>query len=65
LDTLPGWLTEEIQAWLDWGKIQEKAPEKQLEAVFVAAGGFGSESRRGIGHIHKQLEAEVTTERSH
>jgi hypothetical protein len=60
----PGWLTEEIQAWLDWDQAQEEALEQQLEVEFVAAGGFGSESRRGIGHIHRQLEAEATTERS-
>jgi hypothetical protein len=60
----PGWLTEEIQAWLDWDKAQEEALEQQLEADFVAAGGFGSESRRGIGHIHRQLGAEIATERS-
>jgi hypothetical protein len=60
----PGWLTEEIQAWLDWDKAQEEALEQQLEVEFVAAGGFGSESRRGIGHIHRQLETEVATERS-
>ena len=60
----PGWLTEEIQAWLDWDQIQEEALEQQLEVEFVAAGGFGSERRRGIGHINRQIEAEVATERS-
>jgi hypothetical protein len=58
------WLTEEIQAWLDWDQEQDKVVEEQVEAEVVAAGGFGGDSRRGIGHIHRQLEAEVATERS-
>jgi hypothetical protein len=60
----PGWLTEEIQAWLDWDQEQDKVVEEQVEAEVVAAGGFGGDSRRGVGHIHRQLEAEVATERS-
>ena len=60
----PGWLTEEIQAWLDWDPTQEEALEQQLEVEYIAAGGFGSEGRRGIGHIHRRIEAEVATERS-
>jgi hypothetical protein len=52
------WLTEEIQAWLDWDQKQEQDLERQLDTEYVAAGGFGSESRRGIGHIHRQIETE-------
>ena len=60
----PGWLIEEIQAWLDWDQQQDQVVEQQVEAEVVAAGGFGGDSRRGIRHIHRQLEAEVATERS-
>jgi hypothetical protein len=59
----PGWLTEEIQAWLDWDQQQEQVVEQQVEAELVAAGGYGGDSRRGVGHIHRQLEAEAIAEK--
>ncbi|KAJ8103403.1 hypothetical protein POJ06DRAFT_234429 [Lipomyces tetrasporus] len=58
------WKTEEVQAWLDWEQRQEQDLERQLDTEYAAAGGFGSESRRGIGHIHRQLQAESDAERS-
>ena len=60
----PKWTDEEIYAWLDWDQQQEQAIEQQVEAELVAAGGYGGDSRRGVGYIHRQLEAEVTTEGS-
>jgi hypothetical protein len=30
----------------------------------VAVGGYRGDSRRGVGYIYRQLEAEVATERS-
>jgi hypothetical protein len=37
--------------------------EQQVEAELVAAGGYGGDSRRGVGYIHRQLEAEDIAER--
>jgi hypothetical protein len=59
----PNWTREEIHAWLDWDKEQDKIVEQQVEAEVVAAGGYGGDSRRGIGHIHRQIEAEDIAER--
>jgi hypothetical protein len=63
IDGQPNWSREEIYAWLDWDQQQENNIEQQVEAEIVAAGGFGGDSRRGIGHIHRQIEAEDTAER--
>jgi hypothetical protein len=60
----PKWTDEEIYTWLDWDQQQEQLIEQQVEAEVVAAGGYGGDSRRGIGHIHAHIEAEVATERS-
>jgi hypothetical protein len=59
----PKWTDEEIHAWLDWDWQQEQVIEQQVEAEVVAAGGYGGDSRRGVGHIHRQIEAEEVTER--
>lgn len=59
----PKWADEEIHAWLDWDQQQEQVIEQQVEAEVVAAGGYGGDSRRGVGHIHRQIEAEEVTER--
>jgi hypothetical protein len=49
-------------AWLDWDRQQEQAIEQQVEAELVAAGGYGGNSRRGVGHIHAQIETERRVE---
>ena len=58
----PKWTDEEIHAWLDWDRQQEQAIEQQVEAELVAAGGYGGNSRRGVGHIHAQIETERRVE---
>ena len=59
----PNWTREEIHAWLDWDEQQEKNIEEQVEAEIVATGGFRGDSRRGIGHIHRQIDADDIAER--
>jgi hypothetical protein len=58
----PKWTDEEIHAWLDWDRQQEQAIEQQVEAELVAAGGYGGNSRRGVGHIHAQIDTESRVE---
>ena len=59
----PNWTIEEISAWLDWDQQQDKIVEQQVEAELVAAGGFGRDSRRGVGHIHRKIEADLAAEK--
>jgi hypothetical protein len=54
----PKWTDEEIYAWLDWDQQQEQVIEQQVEAEVVAAGGYGGDSRRGVSHIHAQIDTE-------
>jgi hypothetical protein len=54
----PKWTDEEIHAWLDWDRQQEQSIEQQVEAELVATGGYGGDSRRGVGHIHAQIDTE-------
>ena len=58
----PKWTDEEIHAWLDWDQQQEQVTEQQVEAELVAAGGYGGDSRRGVGHIHTQIDTESRAE---
>jgi hypothetical protein len=58
----PKWTDEEIYAWLDWDRQQEQVIEQQVEAEVVAAGGYGGDSRRGVGHIHAQIDTESRAE---
>jgi hypothetical protein len=37
--------------------------EEQVGAEIVAIGGYRGDSRRGVGHIYRQLEAEAIAER--
>jgi hypothetical protein len=46
LDQAPNWTIEQISAWLDYKALEDEEIERQVEAEFIAEGGFSRE--RGV-----------------
>ena len=53
------WSYEQVSAWLDWGKVQDKEVERQVEVELIEAGGFGRSRVRGIRGLWDRVDADI------